>query len=96
VVSFVSWAALGLLSWLGHHVEQPRFADLASVDEPIIAYSSLLASFPTPDGQVPRAVLAAMRGKVALDLTTDAAVTRIRSCLCLDRAFWVRGICVKG
>ncbi|OLQ11729.1 hypothetical protein AK812_SmicGene4454 [Symbiodinium microadriaticum] len=74
VVSFVSWAALGLLSWLGHHVEQPRFAALASGgDEPVTAYSSLLAGFPSPDGQVPKAVLAAMQGKVAVDLTTDAA-----------------------
>ncbi|CAE7221218.1 unnamed protein product, partial [Symbiodinium necroappetens] len=73
VVSFVSWAALGLLSWLGHHVEQPRFAALASGDEPVVAYSSLRAGFPSPDGQVPKAVLAAMQGKVAVDLTTDAA-----------------------
>ncbi|CAE7678881.1 unnamed protein product [Symbiodinium necroappetens] len=74
VVSFVSLAALGLLSWLGHHVEQPRFAALASGgEEPVIAYSSLLAGFPSPDGQVPKAVLAAMQGKVAVDLTTDAA-----------------------
>ncbi|CAE7466891.1 unnamed protein product, partial [Symbiodinium necroappetens] len=73
VVSFVSWAALGLLSWLGHHVEQPRFAALASGDEPVIAYSTLLAGFPSPDGQVPKAVLAAMQGKFAVDLTTDAA-----------------------
>ncbi|CAE7358498.1 unnamed protein product [Symbiodinium necroappetens] len=73
VVSFVSWAALGLLSWLGHHVEQPRFVALASGDEPVIAYSSLQAGLPSPDGQVPKAVLAAMQGKVAVDLTTDAA-----------------------
>ncbi|CAE7208953.1 FBXL2, partial [Symbiodinium microadriaticum] len=73
VVSFVSWAALGLLSWLGHHVEQPRFVALASGDEPVIAYSTLLAGFPSPDDQVPKAVLAAMQGKVAVDLTTDAA-----------------------
>ena len=61
--------------WLGHHVEQPRFAALASGarcsktstgspqllgsvpsllpggDEPVTAYSSLLAGFPSPDGQ---------------------------------------------
>ncbi|CAE7940932.1 unnamed protein product, partial [Symbiodinium necroappetens] len=78
VASFVSWAALGLLSWLGHHVEQPRFAALASGGEEPVAYSTLLASFPTPDGQVPKAVLAAIQGKVAIDLTTDAAVARIR------------------
>ncbi|OLP86997.1 hypothetical protein AK812_SmicGene31833 [Symbiodinium microadriaticum] len=74
VVSFLSWAALGLLSWLGHHVNHPRFAALASGgEEPVIAYSTLLAGFPTPDGQVPKAVLAAMQGKVAVDLTSDAA-----------------------
>ncbi|CAE7767181.1 unnamed protein product [Symbiodinium necroappetens] len=77
VVSFVSWAALGLLSWFGHHVEQPRFVALASGEEPVIAYSSLLAGFPSPDSQVPKAVLAAMQGKFAVDLTTEAAVTRM-------------------
>ena len=41
--------------------------------------------------QVPKAVLAAMQGKVAVDLTSDAAVTRIRSCSCLDRAVWAKG-----
>ncbi|CAE7366107.1 unnamed protein product, partial [Symbiodinium sp. CCMP2456] len=53
VVSLVSWAALGLLSWLGRHVEQPRFVALASGggDEPVIPYSSLLATFPSPDSQ---------------------------------------------
>ena len=41
--------------------------------------------------QAPKAVLAALQGKFAVDLATDAAVTRIRSCLCLDYAVWVGG-----
>ncbi|CAE7765797.1 unnamed protein product [Symbiodinium sp. CCMP2592] len=74
VVSLVSWAALGLLSWRGHSVDQPSFAALASGGkEPVIAYSSLLAAFPSSDGQVPKAVLAALQGNFEVDLTSDAA-----------------------
>ena len=77
-------------------------------DEPVIAYSSLRAAFPSSDGQaqcadcraalactqsleVPKAVLAALQGNFAVDLTTDAAVTRMRSCVCLECTVWVVG-----
>jgi len=70
VISLVSWAALGLLRWLGNYVDQPRFVALSS---PVIAYSTLLAAFPSPDGQVPKVVLAALKDRHTVDLTTHAA-----------------------
>ncbi|CAE7717433.1 unnamed protein product, partial [Symbiodinium microadriaticum] len=70
VISLVSWAALGLLRWLGNYVDQPRFVALSS---PVIAYSTLLAAFPSTDGQVPKVVLAALKDKHTVDLTTEAA-----------------------
>ena len=54
---------------------------------PTARHSARLAGRPShaPESlQVPKAVLAALQGNFAVDLTTDAAVTRMRSCVCLE------------
>ena len=65
---------------------------------PMARHTARLAGRPShaPESlQVPKAVLAALQGKFVVDLATDAAVTRMRSCV-LGVHGLGQGICVEG